>query len=400
MRKNRWLIIFIVGFSGGIIYLLPYYSKYLLYDYMREYFNLSHTEFGILQVVYGITGFLLYYPSGLLADRFSIKNSLFISMILSGILGFLLLFITSFKFLVIIFILFSITTNFIFWVPSLKLVMNLGDVYEQKRVLGVFEGSKGIAGLFFGVLSFLFINKMYNFEIFIILYSVIIIICGFITFFLLKKEKKITFQRTNLSFLSLIKEKKILLIGLTMFFYYIIYTNLVYLNLYLGNIYEITPEIIILFAFFRIYLLKILISPISGYLVDKMGSAIKVFTINFFILLILQSMLLLTPSNKELISIIFINILLITILSIVFVSIKFASLTEIGIKKEDLGKTIGFISLIAYFPDIIYSKFIGEILDKHKNMSYKYIFSVGIITAILGLITCLYLLKYKHEKEN
>ena len=185
---------------------------------------------------------------------------------------------------------------------------------------------------------------------------------------------------------------------MTAVFYYIIYTNLVYLNPYLGNIYDITPEMVILFAFLRIYLLKIFISPLSGYIVDKGGSAIRVFMVSFFLLLILQSMLLCTPGNKEFLPVILINIILITILSIVFVSIKFSSLAELGIQKSELGKTIGFVSVIAYFPDIIYSGFIGEILDRYKNMSYKYIFFIGVLSAVGGILSCIYLLRYKNKK--
>ena len=399
MRKNRWFIIFIIGFSGGIIYLLPYYSKYLLYDFMRDYFNLSHTEFGKLQMVYGIAGFLLYYPSGLLADRVSVRYLLSGSMIFSGILGFSLLLISSFKILVIVFILFSVATNLAFWVPSLKLVMSLGNMYEQGRVLGLFEGSKGVAGIIFGILAFILAGKTGSFETVILTYSFIITFCGVVVLFIIKDEKKpLVKTRSETNIITLVKSPKILIIGLVMFFYYIIYTNLVYLNPYLGNIYDITPEMVILFAFLRIYLLKIFISPLSGYIVDKGGSAIRVFMVSFFLLLILQSMLLCTPGNKEFLPVILINIILITILSIVFVSIKFSSLAELGIQKSELGKTIGFVSVIAYFPDIIYSGFIGEILDRYKNMSYKYIFFIGVLSAVGGILSCMYLLRYKNKK--
>jgi sugar phosphate permease len=399
MRKNRWFIIFIIGFSGGIIYLLPYYSKYLLYDFMRDYFNLSHTEFGKLQMVYGIAGFLLYYPGGLLADRVSVRYLLSGSMIFSGILGFSLLLISSFKILVIVFILFSVATNLAFWVPSLKLVMSLGNMYEQGRVLGLFEGSKGVAGIIFGILAFILAGKTGSFETVILIYSFIITFCGVVVLFIIKDEKKPPVKtRSETNIITLVKSPKILIIGLVMFFYYIIYTNLVYLNPYLGNIYDITPEMVILFAFLRIYLLKIFISPLSGYIVDKGGSAIRVFMVSFFLLLILQSMLLCTPGNKEFLPVILINIILITILSIVFVSIKFSSLAELGIPKSELGKTIGFVSVIAYFPDIIYSGFIGEILDRYKNMSYKYIFFIGVLSAVGGILSCMYLLRYKNKK--
>ena len=399
MRKNRWFIIFIIGFSGGIIYLLPYYSKYLLYDFMRDYFNLSHTEFGKLQMVYGIAGFLLYYPSGLLADRVSVRYLLSGSMIFSGILGFSLLLISSFKILVIVFILFSVATNLAFWVPSLKLVMSLGNMYEQGRVLGLFEGSKGVAGIIFGILAFILAGKTGSFETVILTYSFIITFCGVVVLFIIKDEKKpLVKTRSETNIITLVKSPKILIIGLVMFFYYIIYTNLVYLNPYLGNIYDITPQMVILFAFLRIYLLKIFISPLSGYIVDKGGSAIRVFMVSFFLLLILQSMLLCTPGNKEFLPVILINIILITILSIVFVSIKFSSLAELGIPKSELGKTIGFVSVIAYFPDIIYSGFIGEILDRYKNMSYKYIFFIGVLSAVGGILSCMYLLRYKNKK--
>ena len=399
MRKNRWFIIFIIGFSGGIIYLLPYYSKYLLYDFMRDYFNLSHTEFGKLQMVYGIAGFLLYYPGGLLADRVSVRYLLSSSMIFSGILGFSLLLISSFKILVIVFILFSVATNLAFWVPSLKLVISLGNMYEQGRVLGLFEGSKGVAGIIFGILAFILAGKTGSFETVILTYSFIITFCGVVVLFIIKDEKKpLVKTRSETNIITLVKSPKILIIGLVMFFYYIIYTNLVYLNPYLGNIYDITPEMVILFAFLRIYLLKIFISPLSGYIVDKGGSAIRVFMVSFFLLLILQSMLLCTPGNKEFLPVILINIILITILSIVFVSIKFSSLAELGIQKSELGKTIGFVSVIAYFPDIIYSGFIGEILDRYKNMSYKYIFFIGVLSAVGGILSCIYLLRYKNKK--
>ena len=87
MQKNFAAILFVAA-GGAIIYGLPYF-RFDYYDAYLEVYNLTNTQMGIFGSIFGIFGMISYLFGGYIADRFSIRWLLTLSLVGTGLGGFL-----------------------------------------------------------------------------------------------------------------------------------------------------------------------------------------------------------------------------------------------------------------------------------------------------------------------
>ena len=95
MSKN-FLAILIVAFGGAIIYGLPYF-RFDYYDVYLETYHLTNTQMGVFGSVLGVFGMISYLFGGVVADRISTRIILTVSLIGTGLGGFLHLLPLGFK---------------------------------------------------------------------------------------------------------------------------------------------------------------------------------------------------------------------------------------------------------------------------------------------------------------
>ena len=110
---SRYLQLTVLVFAGGSIYPLVYLRQNFEGS-MLEAFEISVSELGRCYSMLGILFFLTYLPSGWLADRFTPRNLLTISMAATGLLGLWYWTLPGFTELQIIFGAWGITTGLTF----------------------------------------------------------------------------------------------------------------------------------------------------------------------------------------------------------------------------------------------------------------------------------------------
>ena len=79
LSKNFFAII-VVAFGGAIIYGLPYF-RYDYYDAYLEVYNLTDSQAGVFGSILGVFGMISYLFGGIVADRFSTRTILTVSLI-------------------------------------------------------------------------------------------------------------------------------------------------------------------------------------------------------------------------------------------------------------------------------------------------------------------------------
>lgn len=392
--KLNYKTISILGFVSGVIFFMPYYFKYLFINFPNNY--ISGLELERIYFIYGIATILFYLPGGYLADRYSCKKLIEYSSLISGVFGIISLFDIGYLNLMIVFIIFAISNILLFWSASIKYVLNLGDKYESGRILGIYEGFKGVSGLLFICLYFIFYFKGFiSIKTIVFIYSLINI---FLYFYIKKEVEKDSIFQDKTQLLIYLKNKKIWIIGGIIFLNYTLYINMMYMNNYLSYFYQMTDNQLIIYSCMRIYILKIILGPLSGYFMDKLGSALKLFFITFFIYIFVEIIYISTPSNYELKNFILVNLGIITGLSTIFNTIFFGLISEFNFKVT--GKIIGLVSTIGFLPGIFYTK-ITEILNKSYAMEiYKYFFLLNISVSFLGLIIVYFAYKIKNVENK
>ena len=70
LLARRWLVMTVLSFSGGIIFLLPFLQE-VYYLPLAQALSLNNTQVGSLMSVFGTTSLIVYFPGGWVADRVS-----------------------------------------------------------------------------------------------------------------------------------------------------------------------------------------------------------------------------------------------------------------------------------------------------------------------------------------
>ena len=142
LGKN-FLGVMIVAFAGSIIYGLPYF-RYDYYDVYLETYNLTNTQMGLFGTILGVFGMVSYLFGGVVVDKFSTRTILTVSLIGTGIGGFIHLLPLGFGALVCLYAFWGISSLFAFWPACVKAVRILSGEDEQGKAYGFFEGGRGV----------------------------------------------------------------------------------------------------------------------------------------------------------------------------------------------------------------------------------------------------------------
>ena len=115
LSKIRILIlIFLSGAGSGAIY-APVYLKNVFYEPLLLGLNISNAQLGLLSGVYGIMATLLYIPCGMIADKLRLRTMAAGGFITTALVTFWYAMLPSYNTLIVIFIVYAVTTILVFW---------------------------------------------------------------------------------------------------------------------------------------------------------------------------------------------------------------------------------------------------------------------------------------------
>ena len=273
-NKAKWLRFLILILGGGTIYKLAN-LKDAFYVPMQEFMGLSHTEIGMLLSANAIVATALFVIGGLLADRYDTRKLIPLGLIGTGSLGLYLATFPPFSNLLIVFSLLAICADCLFWPSLLKAIRNLGDDKEQGRLFGLLEGGRGVIDTLVAFSALGVFVAMGSGETglksAILFYSVIDILAGTLTWFLLKggNTQSVTKPKNGLAnLMEAIKVPGIWLVSLNVFMVYIVYCGLTYFIPYLKEMYGLPVALVGAYGIINQYFLKILGGPAGGFIAD------------------------------------------------------------------------------------------------------------------------------------
>ena len=141
--KKNMLRLILISIAGTMIYGLPYFRSYYYDAYLQTY-GLTNSQMGMFGSIFGIMGACSYLFGGVVADMFSARKLMTISMILTGLGGLLHLCHPSYLMLVGIYFLWGFTSLFAFWPALLKVLRSLANEDEQSKAYGFMDATRGI----------------------------------------------------------------------------------------------------------------------------------------------------------------------------------------------------------------------------------------------------------------
>jgi len=131
--------------AGEIIYGLPFSTARFFRPTLLESFGFTNTQLGDVFAVYGVMAMIAYFPGGPLADRFSARSLLTVSLVTTGAGGFYMATYPGTWGMAMLYGYWGITTILLFWAALIRATREWGGTTSQGRAFGVLEGGRGVA---------------------------------------------------------------------------------------------------------------------------------------------------------------------------------------------------------------------------------------------------------------
>ena len=406
MARNFWAII-IVAFGGAIIYGLPYF-RYDYYDAYLEVYNLTDTQMGVFGSILGVFGMISYLFGGIVSDRFSTRTILTVSLIGTGLGGFVHLLPLNFTALVCLYAFWGVSSLFAFWPCCIKAVRILSGSGDQGKAFGFFEGGRGIgAGLMATGAVFVFKigagqmdDQVAGMRYAIIFYSVLTILMGVLVFFKVKDEKmeksdRVTFKGIG----ELLRMPAVWIIGFVTFCNYVFTLSMYYFTPYLTEILGATVTFAAALAASKRWF-SLMGNVGGGIVTDKVGTG-RMLLISFIVMAVGTVGMLLLPQNSGSIMIFTVLFVIVYIFYNVNYAMTWAMMDEGAIPERLSGSAAGLISTIGYLPEIFCSLLAGIMIDQNPGWEgYRNYF--GFVTAMLviGAVLVMIWIKYLNKKKK
>lgn len=403
-RSKRNLIMFIISFSVGMLYFVPY-IRFSFYDQTLEIFSINNAQMGILGSVYGTVAIGGYLISGILADKIAPKKLLALSCFACAVITVWLAQIPQFPMLIVIYALYSVFTIATTWSPYMVLLRNLGTEEEQGRLYGISEALRNVfsalAGYLFLWIFSLFTSVELGYRGMLYVSAIFYIAFGIMCMKLIPditlQQENVSDEKTSVNTYKVHKIPGVWLMGLFIFCCYnVIITQLNYLGTYGTQVLGMSTTVASILAILRSYIIPILAGVIAGYAVDKAKSRSRALTV---ILVILASVCILTPAleSNQLLNVIM--TMMISMLAMMLMSTYWSIMGECNIPLEYTALASGVISFIAYLPDTYVTIVIGKWLDQDPVNGFKRVFVWMTIWSVLAAIVAVIIyLRNKKQK--
>ena len=144
IKIKRTLILVTLMIAGEVIFLLPFVVARIFRPTFLKVFEISNLQLGTAFSLYGVIAMVSYFAGGPMADRFSPRILMTVSLILTAIGGFFMALIPSLLGLTLLYGFWGISTIFLYWAASVKVIRQFGGNTTQGRAFGLVDGGRGL----------------------------------------------------------------------------------------------------------------------------------------------------------------------------------------------------------------------------------------------------------------
>ena len=385
------------------IYILPYVLARVFRPTFLDVFNLTNLELGGLFSIYGVVAFFSYLYGGVLADRYSPRKLLSISLIFTSLGGLIMMTYPSYLIMQLLFAYWGFTTVFIFWAPMLKATRAIGGVKMQGKTFSLLDGGRGVVASSIGLIGVLIFSilitedvssltlseKQKVFKYVIGASSLIVFIIGIVVYAYLKIELKDDEKIGNIkSLLELAKLKSVWLISFIILCAYMGYK--------ITDIYSLYASEVMLFDEInaaRIGALQQYLRPIVcisvAFFTDKNGN-INNILIGFFVMMLGSILFASGLIRVSMNMLFFISLIIVATGTYAIRGLYFSILKDGKIPYILSGTAIGLISIVGYSPDIFATPLYGYLLDNFPGIrGHQYVYLILFLSSIVGIYVSL-----------
>jgi len=396
-KVRHWLIMVVLSFSGGIIFLLPFLFE-VYYRSVADALGLTNTEMGILFSAFGFTSLIVYFPGGWLADRISPRKLMTSSLITTGLGGLWFATLPTYEIVVAIHIFWGVSITLLFWGAMIRVTRNWAPPDQQGKAFGVLETLRGIGeASTHSVLLFVFAwlgSTEQALTVVITQLSLVIIALGVLSWFVIEDVSRDGASNNEMASVTLrdiiavLKMPVIWLIAIVVLCAYCAYWGSFTTTPYSSDIFMTTVAVAGVISVGRMWL-KPIAALIAGFVADAFGIAVSVAVLFAVLVVCFSTIGLISPEPGKL-PVVLINVAIVALAVFALRGIYFALLEEGGVPLAVTGTAGGIISAIGFTPDIFMPIFFGVITDSYPGADgYRYFYLVTSGFCAVGLVAAM-----------
>ncbi len=144
---RRIAILIAVILAGELVFSLPFHTVRYFRPTFLDVFGISNTQLGDFFAAYGIVAMLAYFPGGALADRFSPRKLIALSLAATALGGFYMATIPGTMGLAAVYAFWGMTTVFLLWGAMLRVTRLWGGDHSQGLAFGLLDGGRGLVAV-------------------------------------------------------------------------------------------------------------------------------------------------------------------------------------------------------------------------------------------------------------
>lgn len=399
-----------------MIFILPFVLVRVFRPTFLTVFGINNFELGTAFSVYGAVALCSYFFGGMIADRYPIHRLIGISLLVTGLGGFVLASLPSLDMIIYVYSYWGMTTILLFWAAMIKATRLWGGETEQGRAFGLLEGGRGtvaalIGTIGVGIFSYALPSNDSSdiselsaaFQKVLWVASCGVMLVGIVSWIVLRSvQSKIIVKQNKLtwsSVKSVIGMPTVYLQGIIIVCAYVGYKITDNLSLYASDVLHYSDV-----AAAQVGTLSLWMRPVAaisaGVLADRF-TGIRMTMISFGLVAIGAGFFASGILTDQLIIMFFI-ILLTTSLGIYGLrGLYFAIMQEGKIPVAYTGTAVGLMSVLGYTPDIFMGPINGYLLDRSPGIvGHQHVFMVLILFSIIGMIATYYYQKYAGRIED
>ncbi len=339
-----------------------------------------------------MTSLITYPIGGWVADRVSPRLLISLSLVSTGLLGFVFSTFPSYGVSLLIHALWGVTVTGMMWGALIKATREWAPPDEQGKAFGLLEAGRGISeALLATVLIAIFAQlggDVPAFSKIIIIYSALHVALGIIAWRVIAPGAPIREDgaRSGLQdFVAAAKMPAVWLISIVVMTSYCAYWGAYYFTPYATEVFGMSVVVAGSIAAGKIWL-KPGAAAIAGFIADRIGIWQSVVG-GYVILIISFAGFAILPGTASLTILMVANIIVASIAVFAHRGIYFALLEECQIPPLMTGTAAGLISMIGFTPDIFMPLIGGALLDGYPGaVGYQLYFGFIAALCVIGLI--------------
>jgi nitrate/nitrite transporter NarK len=392
-RFRHWLVMAILCFAGGIIFMLPFLRE-VYYIPMQEAFGYSNTQMGVLMSVFGAVSLLTYFPGGWIADRYSPRKLIASALLATGLAGLYFSTFPSYGISILIHGFWGGCVSLVFWGAMIKATRAWAPAQEQGRAFGILEGGRGVAEVvsstvFLAIFAWLGSNAEGLAQV-IVLFALTNIALAVLAWFVLDDSANSVTEDADSGVglpevIAVLKMPAVWLISLVVLTAYSAYWGSYYFAPYASDAYGLSVVLGGAVGVGKMWL-KPFAAVGAGFVADRIGVARAVF--GFFLIMTAGFVVFsLLPGGEGYLVIMLINASIVSMAIFALRGIYFALLEDGGIAPAVTGTAAGVISAVGFTPDVFMPLVGGLMLDAYPGVEgYRYFYLLIAILCAIGSI--------------